>query len=161
LKEKLSVAVYRETNIFYDKTTLTQYFSTTQLYRGHYKVNSNTKKVIIPRKTQENNHHTVKPKEERHTYTHTHTHTLSTTTTNKITGTNNHWSLIPLNISGLNSLIKRNRFTHWMLKQDPLFGCIQTHLSKKKKKKKDRHYLRVKGLEKVFPSKWTEENKLE
>ena len=108
MKEKLSVAVYRETNIFYDKTTLTQYFSTTQLYRGHYKVNSNTKKVIIPRKTQENNHHTVKPKEERHTYTHTHTHTLSTTTTNKITGTNNHWSLISSNINGQH--VMRHKF---------------------------------------------------
>lgn len=85
MKEKLSVAVYRETNIFYDKTTLTQYFSTTQLYRGHYKVNSNTKKVIIPRKTQENNHHTVKPKEERHTYTHTHTHTRAHTCTHTCT----------------------------------------------------------------------------
>jgi exonuclease III len=66
------------------------------------------------------------------------------TTTRKITGSNNHWSLIFLNINGLNFPIKRNRLTDWLHKQDPTFCCIQeTHLS-------DKHYLRVKGWETIF-----------
>jgi hypothetical protein len=66
--------------------------------------------------------------------------------TTKITGSNNHYSLISLNINGLNSLIKRHRLTDWILKQDPAFCCIQeTHLSDK-----DRHYLRVKGRKTIF-----------
>ena len=61
--------------------------------------------------------------------------------TSKMTGSNNHYSLISLNINGLNSPIKRNRLTDWMCKQDPSLCCIQEiYLSNK-----DRHYLRVKG----------------
>ena len=58
-----------------------------------------------------------------------------------MTGSNDHYSLISLNINGLNSPIKRHRLTDWILKQDPTFCRIQeTHLSVK-----DKHYLRVKG----------------
>ena len=74
------------------------------------------------------------------TLLHTHTHTQI------INGINNHWSLISLNINGLNSPIKRHRLRDWIWKQDPTFCCLQeTHL-----KHKDRHLLRVKGWEKVF-----------
>jgi exonuclease III len=46
-----------------------------------------------------------------------------------------------LNISRLNSPVKRHRLTEWLHKQDPTFCCIQeTHL-----RDKDRHYPRVKG----------------
>ena len=70
-----------------------------------------------------------------------HTHTIITTNNNKITGINNHWPLISLNTSGLNSPIKRHRLTEWIQKQDPFFFCIQeTPLNIK-----DRHDLRVKG----------------
>jgi exonuclease III len=63
------------------------------------------------------------------------------TLTTKITGSNNDFSLISLNINGLNSLIKRHRLTDWLYKQDPTFcGLHETHLTEK-----DRHYLRVKG----------------
>ena len=63
-----------------------------------------------------------------------------------MTGVNNHWSLISLNINGLNSPIKRHRLRDWIRKQDPTFCCLQeTHLNHK-----DRHLLRVKGWEKVF-----------
>jgi hypothetical protein len=59
----------------------------------------------------------------------------------KITGSNNYFSLIPLNLNGLNFPTKRHRLTDWIHKQDPTFCCIQeTHLGDK-----DRHYLRVKG----------------
>ena len=68
------------------------------------------------------------------------------TLTTKVTGNNNHFFLISLNIDGLNFPIKRHRLTDWICKQDPAFCCIQeTHLSDK-----DRHYLRVKGWKTIF-----------
>jgi exonuclease III len=69
-----------------------------------------------------------------------------TTLTTKIIGRNNYFSLISLNINGLNSPIKRHRITDWLHKQDLTFCCLQeTHL-----REKDRHYLRVKGCETIF-----------
>ena len=63
-----------------------------------------------------------------------------------MTGSNNHYSLISLNINGLNSPIKRHRLTDWIRKQDPTFCYIQeTHPSVK-----DKHYLRVKGWKTIF-----------
>jgi len=63
-----------------------------------------------------------------------------------ITGSNNHYSLISLNINGLNSPIKRHRLTNWICNEDPAFCCLQeTHL-----RDKDRHYLRVKGWKTTF-----------
>jgi hypothetical protein len=73
-----------------------------------------------------------------------HTHTTNI----KITGTNNYLPLVFLNVnvSELNSLIKRYRLTELMSKQDPPFYCIQEiYLSNK-----DRYYLRVKGWKKGF-----------
>jgi hypothetical protein len=64
-----------------------------------------------------------------------------TNLTTKLTGSNNYFSLISLNINGFNSPIKRYGLTNWLHKQDPTFCCLQeTHL-----REKDRHYLRVKG----------------
>ena len=68
------------------------------------------------------------------------------TLTTKIKGSNNYFSLISLNINGLNSPIKRNRITDWIQKKDAAFCCIQEmHLSDK-----DRHYFRVKGWKTIF-----------
>jgi exonuclease III len=59
----------------------------------------------------------------------------------KITGSNNDFSIIFLNINELNSPIKRHKLIGWLHKQHATFCCIQeTHLSEK-----GRHYLRVKG----------------
>jgi exonuclease III len=64
----------------------------------------------------------------------------------KIIGSNNYFSLISLNIRGLNSPIKRHRLKDWLLKQDSEFCCLQeTHLMEK-----DRHYLRVQGWKTIF-----------
>ena len=41
-------------------------------------------------------------------------HTNSTT--KKVTGVNNHWSLISLNVNGLNSPIKKHRQRDWIQK---------------------------------------------
>jgi exonuclease III len=68
------------------------------------------------------------------------------TLTTKISGSNNYFSLISLNINGLNSPIKRYRLTYWLHKQDPTFCRLQeTHL-----REKDRHYLRVKGWKTIL-----------
>jgi exonuclease III len=68
------------------------------------------------------------------------------TLTAKITGSNNDFSLISLNINRLNSPIKRHRQTDWLYKQDPTFCCIQeTHLNDK-----DRRYLRLKDWKTIF-----------
>ena len=63
-----------------------------------------------------------------------------------MTGSNNQYSLISLNINGLNSPIKRHRLTDWIRQQDPTICCIQeTHLSVK-----DKNYLRVKGWKTIL-----------
>jgi exonuclease III len=68
------------------------------------------------------------------------------TLTAKLIGSSNCFSLISLNINGLNSPIKRHRLTDWLHKQDPTFCSLQeTHL-----KEKDRHYLRVKAWKTIF-----------
>jgi hypothetical protein len=93
---------------------------------------------LNPRKKHESNI-SVNPKED------SHANRIPPLTT-KITGTNNHFFLISLNINGLSSSIKRHRLTDWVCKHDPAFCCIQKmHLSEK-----DRHYLRVKGWKTIF-----------
>jgi hypothetical protein len=42
-----------------------------------------------------------------------------------MTGNNNYFSLISLNINGLNSPIKRHSLIDWLHKQDPTFCCLQ------------------------------------
>jgi exonuclease III len=74
-----------------------------------------------------------------------HKNRIPTLTTNFI-GINNYFSLISLNINGLNSPIKRHRLTDWLHKQNPTFCCLQeTHLSEK-----NRHYLTMKGWTTIF-----------
>ena len=49
-----------------------------------------------------------------------------------ITGNRNHYSLISININGLNSPIKGHRLSHWIHKQNPAFFCIQETISETK-----------------------------
>ena len=66
----------------------------------------------------------------------------------KLTEDSNPWSLISLNVNGLNSPMKRHKLTDWIRKQNPpLFHMQETHLNLK-----DRHRLRVKGWEKIYQS---------
>ena len=98
--------------------------------------NSNIRRETSPQEKQGSNLST-NPKEDSHT-------NIIPPLTTKITGSNNHFSLISLNINVLNSPIKRHRLTEQIHKEDPAFCCIQKmHLSDK-----DRHYLRVKGWKK-------------
>jgi hypothetical protein len=100
--------------------------------------NSNTRREITHKIKQESNLST-NLKEDSHT-------NIIPPLTTKITESNNHYSLTSLNISGLNTPIKRHRLTDWISKQDPAFCCIQeTYLSIK-----DRHYLKVKGWKTSF-----------
>jgi exonuclease III len=63
-----------------------------------------------------------------------------------MTGNTNYFSLISLNINGLNSPIKRHRLTAWLHKEDLTFCCIQEAYLWDK----DRHCLRVKGWKTIF-----------
>jgi exonuclease III len=64
-----------------------------------------------------------------------------------IIGRNYYFSLISLNIKGLNSPIKKkHRQTDWLHKQDPTFCCLQETLLREK----DRYYLRKKGWKTIF-----------
>jgi len=76
--------------------------------------NSNTRRETTPQKKQESNLLATNPKEERDT-------NIIPPLTTKITGNNNHYSLISLNINGLSSPIKRQRLTDWIHKEDPAF----------------------------------------
>jgi exonuclease III len=60
--------------------------------------------------------------------------TLST----KIRRSSNYFSLISLNINGLNSPTKRHRLTGWLDKHDTFFCIQETYF-----KAKDRHYPRI------------------
>ena len=57
-----------------------------------------------------------------------------------------YFSIITLNVSGLNVPTKRQRLAEWIQKQDPCICCLQeTHL-----KTRDTYRLKVKGWEKIF-----------
>ena len=74
------------------------------------------------------------------------------TLTTKIIGSNNYFSLISLNINGLNSPIKRRRLTDWLHKQDTTFCCLQeTHFRKRQT------LAQSERLENNFPNKRSEE----
>ena len=67
------------------------------------------------------------------------------TLTTKITGSNNDFSLISLNINGLNSPIKRHRLIDWLQTEPNILLLTGNHL-----REKERHYLRMKGWKTIF-----------
>jgi hypothetical protein len=99
--------------------------------------NSNIRRETISQKKQERNFLSTNPKEDSHT---------NIKITSKITGSNNHYSLISFNINGLYFPIKRHRLTDWIHKQDPAFCCTQEMYQTVK----DKHDLRVKGWKTIF-----------
>ena len=59
---------------------------------------------------------------------------------------NTYLSIITLKVNGLNVLIKRNRVTGWIKKQEPIICCLQeTRCSAK-----DTHRLKVREWKKIF-----------
>ena len=122
LRPSPSITIDGETKIFRDKNKCTPYLATKpalqRITDGKYK----SRRETTPQKKQQSNLST-----NRIENSHRNIKIIS-----KITGSSNHYSLLSLNINGLNSLRKRYRITDWMQKQDPTFWCKQeTHLSVK------------------------------
>jgi hypothetical protein len=136
---KLSIILDGETKVFQDKTKSPHYLSMNPaLQRIITEKKNNTRTETTSQKKQKSNPSTNQ-KEESHK-------NRMPTLTIKIKGSNNYFSLISLNINGLNFPIKRQRLTDWLHKLDPTFCCLQeTHL-----REKDRHYQRVKGWKTIF-----------
>jgi hypothetical protein len=125
---KLSITIDGETKVFHDKTKFTQYLSKNPALQRMIKGKLQHKKGNYALKKQES-YHSTKLNEDRHK-------NRIPTLTRKITGSNTYFSLISLNINGVNSPIKRHRLTDCLHKQDPTFCCLQeTQL-----RDKDRHY---------------------
>jgi hypothetical protein len=125
--------------VFHDKTKFTKYlYRNPALQRIITGKKTNTRTESTPQKKQESNP-SINLLED------SHKNRMSTLAT-KIIGSNNYFSLISLNINGLNSPIKRHRLTDWLHKQDPTFCCLQEiHL-----REKDRNYLRIKVWKTIF-----------
>jgi hypothetical protein len=99
---KLSSTIEGETKIFHDKTKLIHYLSINPALQRILEEKLQNKEDNY---AQENTRNKSSYKKTKRRQSHTH----SITTNIKITGTNNHWSLIILNINGPNSPIKRHR----------------------------------------------------
>jgi hypothetical protein len=131
---KRSITVHGETKVFHDRTKFTQYLSRNPALQRIIKEEHQHKDGNYTLEKKQESNPSTKLKEE------SHKRGILTLTT-KITGSNNYFSLISLNINGLNSSIKRHKLIDWRHKQDPTFCCLQeTH-----PREKDRHYLRRKG----------------
>jgi hypothetical protein len=109
---KFSITIDGETKVFHDKTKCTHYLSTNPALQRIITEKKNTRMETTPLIKQESNHST--------NLKDSHKNRIPTLTT-KIIGNNNYFSLISLNINGLNSQIKRHRLTDWLHKQDPPF----------------------------------------
>jgi exonuclease III len=63
-----------------------------------------------------------------------------------MTGITMYLSILPLNVNGLNSPIKRHQLANWIKKEDPTICCVQeTQLINRNK-----HWLRAKGWKKIY-----------
>ena len=102
--------------VFHDKTKFTQYLSTNQALQRiiHGKLQYKEGNYTLEKVRKES----LKTKEGNHT-------NIFLPLTTKIKGSDNHFSLISLNIKGLNFPIKRHRLADWIHKQDPAFCYIQ------------------------------------
>ena len=57
-----------------------------------------------------------------------------------------YFSIITLNVNGLNAPIKRQKLAEWIQNQDPYICCLQeTHF-----KPRDTYRLKLKGWKKIF-----------
>jgi hypothetical protein len=129
---KLSITIDGETKVFHDKMKFTQYLPTNPALQRIIKGKHQHKDGKYTLQKARNPSTNLKEDSRKNRIL---------TLTTKITGKNNYFSLIPLNINGLNSPIKRRRLTDWLHKHDPTYYCLlETHF-----REKDRHYLKMKG----------------
>jgi hypothetical protein len=96
----------KKTRYFKTNPNLNNVCPQTQPHRKHLKENSNAKRIITYKKTQE-----ICNSIPTKTHTHTHTHTHTNTTNIKVTRNNNHLALIFLDINILNFPIKKCRLS--------------------------------------------------
>ena len=94
---KLSTIIYGETKEFHDKTKFIQYLSKNPALERIINENTETRKEATAQKNQESNPSTNKKEDS-------YKNRIPTLTTTK-KGSNNYFSLISLNINGLNSPI--------------------------------------------------------
>jgi hypothetical protein len=113
---KHSISKDRETKIFHDKIKFIYYRSTNPALQRIMDGQPNTRRETTPQKKQESNLLLTNSKEDNH---------RNIKITLKIIGSNNHYSLISLNVSGFKSPIKRHRLTDWICKQDPPFAAYR------------------------------------
>jgi hypothetical protein len=142
---KLSITIHGENKVFHDKTKYTQYLS----------MNPALKRIIKGKHQHKDRNYTLekakKKKKKKKSFNKTKRRQRQPqnripTLIIKMTGSNDYFSLISLNINGLNSPIKRHRLIDWLHKQYPTFYCLQkTHL-----RDKDQSYLKVKGWKTIF-----------
>jgi hypothetical protein len=103
---KLSIIIDGENKIFHDKTKFTQYLSTNPALQRIIDGKHQHKEGNYTQEKEESNL-SINPKEDSHT-------NIIPPLTTKITGSNNHFSLISLNTNGLNFSIKRHKLTDWI-----------------------------------------------
>ena len=103
---KLSITIDRDNKIFQDKTRFKQYLSMNLALQKVLEGKVKPKEISYTHKNTDNRYSHISKFQRREMHT-----TPPTKTKRKISGTSNHWSLISINISGLNSPIKRQRLT--------------------------------------------------
>ena len=103
---KLSIIIDRQNKIFHDRTRFNQYLATNSALKKVQERKLQPKEVSYINKNTSNrwSHSSEFQRREKHTIT-------SPTMKTKIPKTTNHWSLISLNINGLNSPIKKKQTT--------------------------------------------------
>jgi hypothetical protein len=113
---KLSIAIDLETKAFHDRTKFTQYLSTNTALQW-----------IIKGKLQHKERNYSLEKAKKQSFNKPERRWLqeqNPNLTTKLTGSNTYFSLIFLNINGLNFPIKRHTLTDRLHKQHPTFSCI-------------------------------------
>jgi hypothetical protein len=114
---KLSFKTGGAIKIFHDKQKLKQYMTTKmdKQYQTTGDEKTQNQRVTLIQM------HTIKPLNNKY---------------NKMAGIITYPSILTLNVSKLNSPIKRHHLANWIKKEDPTIYCLQeTHLTDRKKKK--------------------------
>jgi hypothetical protein len=113
-----------ETKVFHDKTKFIQYLST----------NPALERIIMGKHQHKDGNYTLE-KARKSSFNKPKRRQLQEQNPNfnkKITGSNNYFSLISLNINVLNSPLKRHKLINWLNKQDQTFAAYRIPSSGKK-----------------------------
>jgi hypothetical protein len=122
---KFSINIDGENKIFQDKTKFKQYLSTKPALQRILEGKLHHRKILALKKSQDIKHLTTKSKAEIHKH-------IKLPTKINISGTNNHFSLISLNINGFNSPIKRHNLMTRYSNKIQYFAAYKKHCSTSK-----------------------------